>query len=143
MARKSNFGHENYERKEKLKVGSDRTFGLVFAGVFFVLAVSPLIFSIFSRAVLMILSISFLSAALLSPEKLHVLNIYWAKLGLLIGKIVSPLILSVLFFIAFVPTGLLLRIFGKDILKIKLDPKSESYWINSAETYESSMKDQF
>jgi hypothetical protein len=143
MARKADFSHENYERKEKLKVGSDRNFGLVFAVVFFVISVSPLILSIKGRALFMVLSICFFSAALLNPEKLHRLNLYWAKFGLLLGIIISPIILGVLFFLAFLPTGVVLKLFKKDILSLKIEKSRLSYWISSPKSIDSSMRDQF
>ena len=72
---------------------------------------------------------AFLFLALASPKVLHPLNLLWAKLAILLHQVVSPLAMGVLFCLAFVPTGLLLRLFGKDLLRLRKEPESNSYWL--------------
>ncbi len=134
--------HENFGRPEKIKPGSNRSFGLVFALVFFIISVSPVLFSHFMRFGFLTVSVIFLALALLDPTRLSELNKHWTRLGLLLGKLVSPLILGLLFFAVFLPIGLLLKLFKKDVLNLKWLPKDKSYWIISPPDI-SSMKDQF
>jgi hypothetical protein len=143
MGKSKNFSHESFERKEELVVGSDKKFGLIFSAIFFLLGVSSLIIAFYFRLVLFALSFSFLAAALINPSALHPINKLWMKFGLLLNKIVSPVILAFLFFVVFTPMGLLLKIFRKDILKLRLDKNIKSYWIDSTQALPTSMKDQF
>lgn len=134
--------HENLNRAEKIKLGSDRNFGLVFGIVCFVISVSPMLFSRFMRFGFLAGSVIFLALALLDPVRLNPLNKYWSRLGLILNRIVSPVILGVLFFGVFLPIGLLLKLFKKDVLNLTLKRPEKSYWIISPPDL-SSMKDQF
>lgn len=137
-----NHSHENFNRKEKVKLGTEKNFGYVFTGVFFLVAVAPLFFSRPLRFGFLIASICFLAVTLIDPARLKPLNQLWGRLGILLGKIVSPIVLGLLFFSAFLPVGILLKLFKKDVLNLKLLKHEKSYWIKS-ETGLSSMKDQF
>lgn len=143
MGKSKNFSHESFDRKEELVVGSDKKFGYLFAIVFFLLGISSFIITFYLRLVLFGLSFSFLAAALLNPSVLHPVNKLWMRFGLLLNKIISPLILAILFFGVFMPVGLILRIFRKDILNLRLNKSLKSYWIDSTQTLPTSMKDQF
>lgn len=138
-----NRSHESFERKEKLVVGSDRKFGFTFAAVFFLLSISSLLIPFYVRAVLVVGCLIFTAFALMEPQRLHPANVLWMRFGLLLGKVVSPVILAILFFLVFLPVGLFLRLIKKDILNLTLKPKLSSYWIDSTEAPSTSMKDQF
>lgn len=139
---KQNQSHENYERVEKVRLGSEKNFGITFAILFLVLALGPLFVQHPIRVWALILSVLLGLTAFTVPQILKYPNRYWLKFGLFLGKIVSPVILGLLFFLIFLPTGLLLRLFGKDILSLKMKPQLSSYWIKSEEGL-STMKDQF
>ena len=143
MGTSKNFSHESFERKEELVIGSDKKFGYVFAAIFFILSVSSLVLGLYLRLVLLTLSLICLSAALLNPVVLRPANKLWMRFGLFLNKIISPIILAVLFFAVFVPVGLVLKIFRKDILNLRINKKLKSYWIDSTLNAPTSMKDQF
>lgn len=121
--------HENLDREEAVQGSSDRTFGLVFTVVFLALGLWPLwkggavhYWSLGVGAAFLILS--FARPTLLGP-----LNRLWMKFGLLLNRIVSPVILGILFFLVVTPTGLLMRLFGGNPLRLGFDSKEKSYWI--------------
>ena len=122
---------------------TNKNFGLVFFVVFFLIFIEPIIRNDELRYWSLIVSIIFLILGLINSKILSPLNKIWFQFGLLIGKLVSPIIMGLVFFLVVTPTSLLLRLFGKDILKIKKKKKSEkSYWLEkSGKT--SKMKNQF
>jgi hypothetical protein len=109
--------------------GSDRNFGFVFAGVFAVLALLPLFKSGHVRWWAVAVSGAFLLVALLRPALLGPLNALWARLGLLLNRIVSPVALLIVFCVAVLPTGLLMRLMGKDPMRLRFDARARTYWI--------------
>jgi hypothetical protein len=111
--------------------------------VFFLLSISHLLIPFRLRVVFILLSIIFSAFALLEPQRLHPLNVLWMKFGHLLSKIVSPVILAVLFYLVFLPVGFFLKLIKKDILNLSLKPDVRSYWIDSTLSPKSSMKDQF
>jgi hypothetical protein len=124
--------------------GSDRSFGLVMAGAIAVLTVLNAWHSGWLWPWMLATATTFLVAASLRPSSLHPLNRLWTKIGVLLHKIVNPLAMVLLFYGAILPTGFLMRLRGKDLLRLKRDPKTETYWIArvpgpAAET----MRDQF
>lgn len=137
-----NRSHESFDRKEKFSLGSDKKFGFTFALIFLFLAlffnVSPAVKVIFA-----VVGLAFATISTLNPIYLHQLNVLWGRFGLILSKIVSPLVLGILFYLVFMPVGLLLKISGKDILNKKINKNLKTYWINSNQTLTSSMKDQF
>jgi hypothetical protein len=108
---------------------SDRTFGLVFAAVFFIIALYPLLQGAAVRGWALAVSGLFLLPAFFFPIILAPANRAWAKLGLLLHRIVSPVALGILFFLVVTPTGLFMRLLGKDLLRLQRDPAVDSYWI--------------
>lgn len=110
-------------------VGSDRKFGLLFFIVFLMVGLFPLLAHHEIRIWGLIVSGVFLVAALLVPRALRPLNVVWMRLGWVLGKIVSPIVLGALFFLAVLPMGLFMRLRGKDLLRLKMDPGAKSYWI--------------
>ncbi len=121
--------HEDLRAHTELGGGSDRQFGLVFAGVCSVVALWPLRSGGAVRWPGLALAALFLVAAVVRPSWLHPLNRAWMRLGLLLGRIVNPIVTAVLFFVVFTPAGLLLRALGKDPLRLKRPPQTTTYWI--------------
>ena len=119
---------ENQEHSE-VELGSDRSFGIVFLVVFLLIGLYPLI----NQAGVRIWSLSiagvFLLIALVMPKLLSPLNRIWLKFGLLLAKIVNPIVMFLIYVTTIVPIGLLLRLFGKDLLLQKVDSQAKSYWI--------------
>ena|SRR5579859_3286755 len=121
--------HEDLTREQDVEGSSDRVFGLVFAGVFLVIAGSPLFRGETPRWWALVVTVVFALVALLKPKLLSRLNRLWIMLGTLLGKVVSPIALGILFFGVFTPVGALIRLRGKDPLRLKRDPDADSYWI--------------
>jgi saxitoxin biosynthesis operon SxtJ-like protein len=122
--------HEFQPRTEVVKISSDRSFGLVAAG-FFALVGTLSAYNNGDRWPLWFtLAVTFAGVALAAPHTLAPLNRLWAKLGLLTHKIVSPLVLGLIFYACIVPVGWLMRMTGKDPLRLRLEPDSQSYWIH-------------
>ena len=126
---------------DEIKIGSNRSFGIVFFTVFLIIATYPLINNGEIRIWSLILSLVFLILGLLNSKILYPLNKIWFKFGLLLGRIVSPLVMAIIFFLVVTPIGLLMRILNKDLLNLKFN-KSKSYWIEKNEQ-KSKMKNQF
>jgi hypothetical protein len=122
-------GHESYERREDVKGSSDRSFGVVFAVVFTLIGLFPLAFGGAVRLWSLSVGAVFLALALAAPSLLSPLNRIWLRFGLLLHRIVSPLVLGIMFFLVITPTGVLMRALGKDLLRLKFDQGSSSYWI--------------
>jgi hypothetical protein len=122
--------HEHTPRHtSQLQSSSDRSFGFVFAAVFLIVALYPLLHAGGIRIWALVVSGLFLLLAALVPKILAPANRAWTKFGLLLHNIVSPLALGILFFLVVTPTGLLMRLFGKDPLRLRFDPAADSYWI--------------
>ncbi len=162
--------HEVFSRQEPLQVSSDRSFGLVFGSVFLILAVleyfsrlppflkfsipvgdcpflssHPELASHALSLVFVAASLVFLLFALVLPKALAPLNWVWTGFGQLLHKIVSPVILGVLFLAVFTPVGVVMRVFGGDPLRLRFDPQAQSYWIERTPPGPApeSLKDQF
>jgi hypothetical protein len=137
--------HEVFSRDEKVVPGSDRSFGLVMAAP--LTTVTLLSFWHAGRLWLWTSGPAalFLVAGLLRPSVLHSLNLLWLRFGLLLHRVVNPIVMALLFYGTVLPTGLVMRMMGKDPLRLKQEPEADSYWIArqppgpSPET----MKDQF
>jgi hypothetical protein len=114
---------------ERIEGSSDRSFGLVFAGVFAVVAVWPLTAGGSIRVWAAGCAAAFLAAALARPRLLAPLNRLWFRFGLALGRVTTPIVMAVVFFLAVTPTGLVMRALGKDLLRRRLDPAAKSYWI--------------
>ena len=121
--------HEDLRRQGEVKHGSDRSFGLTFAVVFLIIALLPLRHGLGLRWWAVALAVAFALAALLAPRLLAPLNRLWARLGDLLHKITTPLVMGLLFFGALTPVASILRLSGKDPLRLKRDGKAASYWI--------------
>jgi hypothetical protein len=111
-------------------MGSERSFGVTFAALFAVFGFWPLLFhSEMPRWWALAVSIVFLVSALAAPRLLAPLNTLWFKFGLLLHNIVNPILMALIYFGAIVPTGLMLRMARKDLLRLEWDSTAESYWI--------------
>ena len=114
---------------EKIKISSNRSFGLLFFVVFLIISLWPLTHEGSIRIWSVIISAVFLILGLLNSKLLAPLNLFWFKLGMILGAIISPIVMGIVFFLVVTPTGLILRIMGKDLLNKKYDKEKETYWI--------------
>jgi hypothetical protein len=113
----------------KVVAGSDRSFGLVFAAFFAVVALLPAIHGAPVRWWAVAVAAAFAAIAFIAPRVLHPLNRAWYALGLLLHHVVNPVVMAFMFYGAILPMALLLRALGKDILRLKREPQAASYWI--------------
>jgi hypothetical protein len=141
----TNTTHENFSHEESVVLGSDRSFGIVMTAGFALLAlingwhdgrVWPWTAGLASV---------FLAITIFYPRALNPLNRLWFKFGLLLHRIVNPIMMAFIFFGAVLPTGLAMRALGKDLLRLKYRPEANSYWVerHPAGPTPESMKDQF
>ena len=122
---------------------SEKSFGVFFSIVFLIVSLfPPLINSEGLRIWALVVSIIFFLLAFLAPKILVLPNKLWFKFGLLIGSIVAPIVMAFVYFVTVLPTGLIMRLLGKDLLKQKLDKNAKSYWVKRSEPM-GSMKNQF
>ena len=121
--------HEDLTREQQVEGSSDRAFGLVFAAVFLIISGWPLLHGETPRWWSVGFAAGFALVAMVKPALLGGLNRFWIKLGILLGKIISPFALGLLFYGVLAPIGALLRLTGKDPLRLKRDPDAASYWI--------------
>ena len=126
---------------DNIKISSNKSFGIVFFLVFLLIALYPMINSGEPRLWSLGISAIFLILGLLNSKILNPLNKIWFKFGILLGKIISPLVMVIIFFIVVTPIGLLMRILKKDLLNLKFQ-NTDSYWIEKNEP-KSKMKNQF
>ncbi len=137
--------HEFGTDHQEIQTSSDRSFGLVFAAVFALLAgyfgwrehgwwpafLAP--------------AAAFLVLALMCPSLLHWPNWLWTRLGLLLGAIVAPIVMGIIYFAVFTPMGLIARLLGKDFLRLRRDPAAPTYWLprQDQQPTPESLRDQF
>ena len=127
--------------KDEIKISSNKSFGIVFFVVFLLIALYPLIYSGEIRLWSIIVSFTFLVLGLLNSKILTPLNKIWFKFGIFLGKLISPVIMGIIFFLVVTPIGLIMRMLGKDLLNLKYN-KNQSYWIEKSGP-KSKMKNQF
>ena len=126
----------------KIKGGTERSFGLVFAAVFAIIGFYPLWHNENIRLWACIIAFIFLFFGIFFPKILIVPNKLWFKLGLLLGAIVAPIVMGMIFFLTVTPIGIIMRLFGKDVINQKIKKNAKSYWIKRNKSV-SSMKNQF
>jgi hypothetical protein len=124
-----------------IKISSNRSFGIVFFMVFLLISIYPITYSGDIRIWSLLISFIFIILGLLNSKILTPMNKLWFRFGLFLGKIVSPLIMGVIFFFVVTPIGLIMRMLGKDVLNLKQN-KDKSYWIEKSGP-KSKMKNQF
>tara|TARA_B100000795_G_C22803969_1_gene443673 strand:- start:2203 stop:2592 length:390 start_codon:yes stop_codon:yes gene_type:complete len=128
-------------KKNNIKISSNKSFGIVFFIVFLIISIFPLLNDEIIRIWSLIVSIIFLILGLLNSRLLTPFNILWFKFGIFLGKIVSPVVMGIIFFIVVTPIALLMKMLKKDLLNLKFN-KDYSYWIKKNEI-KSKMKNQF
>ena len=124
-----------------IKIGSNRSFGLVFFVVFLLISIYPFLKDGDIRLWSLIISIIFLFLGLLNSNVLSPLNKLWFRFGLLLGKIISPIIMGIIFFLVVTPIAIIMRLFKKDLLNLKFK-ENNTYWIDKTGP-KSKMKNQF
>ena len=121
--------HEDLTRKQEVKAGSEWALGIVFAIVFLIVGLWPLMGDGAIRLWALIVAGVFLALGCLAPKLLRPLNWLWFRFGLLLHKIVNPIIMALLFFTTVTPIALIMKMVGKDPLNRKFDSTAKSYWI--------------
>src|SRR5262245_15905839 len=137
--------HERLAADEKIAPGSERHFGFVIAAVLALLSLLNLWRSGGWWHWGLAITALFATAALLAPTALKPLNVAWFKLGMLLHRVVNPVVMALLYYVSVVPTGLIMRAMGKDMLRLKLDRNAKTYWIprEPPGPAPQTMKDQF
>jgi hypothetical protein len=120
-----------YGHSGPVKPGSDRSFGAVFVAVFVVISLWPIVSGGSPRLWALLVALAFLVPTLVAPRVLHPLNVVWFRFGMLLHAVVSPVVMGLVFVLAVVPTALMMRLRGKDVLDIgsREQGRRESYWI--------------
>ena len=130
--------------KSKIKISSNRSFGIVFFTVFIIIGLWHLLNDNQIRVWSILIGTIFLVLGLMKSNLLTPLNKIWFKFGLILGSIISPIVMGLVFFMIVTPTSYLMKLLNKDLLNNKFDEKRNSYWINkSDEKNKSTMKQQF
>ena len=130
------------QKNSKIKINSNRSFGVVFFFVFLIISLWPLLNGNPLRVWSIFVAIIFLILGLINSNFLSPLNRLWFKFGKLLGTVVAPIVMGIIFFLVITPTGFIMKILGKDLLSKKYNSKMKSYWINR-EKSQSTMKQQF
>lgn len=110
-------------------MGSEKSFGIVFAAIFALIGLWPLWRGGDVRLWALGVAAAFLVAAFLAPKILRPLNVAWFGFGLLLSKVMTPLVMSIIYVVTVVPIGIFLRLTGKDLLRLQKNPEAKSYWI--------------
>ena len=118
------------KQDKQVKLLDNRIFGLVFSAIFFVIAFLPFILGGEYRLWALLVALVWAVPALFFPSILAPLNRLWAQFGLLMHKVVNPVLMALIFFLTVVPTGLVLKLLGKDPMRRKFDSNVDSYWIS-------------
>ena len=126
---------------DKVKIGSNRSFGIVFFIFFLIVGTYPIFFQGELRIWSLIVSIIFLLLGIINSRFLTPLNLLWFKFGMLLGRVVSPIVMGLVFFLVVTPTGIIMRILNKDLLRLK-KKNIKTYWIERP-SIKSDMKNQF
>jgi hypothetical protein len=141
----NNTTHESYSRDDTVVGGSDRSFGLVMAVALALLSLLNWWHDGHSWRWTSGIAGFFLLLVLFYPAALKPLNALWLKFGLLLHKVVNPIVMALVFFGAVLPTGFIMRALGKDLLRLRREPDANSYWIERRPPGPppESMRDQF
>ena len=129
-------------KNRKIKLPSNRSFGILFFIVFLIIALWPLKSGYDIRIIPLLISLMFLTLGLFNSNLLKPLNFIWMKFGLMLGKFMNPIIMGLIYYLTVVPTGLIFKILNKNLLKIKKNKDQKSYWIIKKKS-QSTMKNQF
>ena len=126
---------------DDIKISSNRSFGIIFFAVFLLIALYPLILGFEIRIWSILISLIFLILGLLNSNILTPLNKIWFKFGIVLGKIITPIVMGIIFFLVVTPIALFMRLIKKDLLNLKFNSNS-TYWIEKSGP-KSKMKNQF
>ena len=126
---------------KKIKIPSNRNFGIVFSIVFLIIALWPVLNQNEIRIWSLVISLIFLVLGFIDSKLLSPLNKIWFKFGLLLGSVIAPVVMGIVFFFVVTPTGLIMRALGKDLLKLKKN-KENTYWLDK-DNSNNSLKNQF
>ena len=124
-----------------IKIGSNRSFGIVFSVVFILIGFYPLLNDGNLNIISILIGIIFLILGVLNSRFLTPLNKIWFKFGIFLGQIISPIVMGIIFFLVVTPIAFIMRVLGKDVLKLKKNTDN-SYWIKKTDL-KSKMKNQF
>ena len=127
--------------QEKIKLPSNRNFGIVFSIVFLIIAIWPILNQNEIRIWSIIISLIFLILGLINSKFLSPLNKAWFKFGLILGSVIAPIVMGVVFFLVVTPTGLIMKALGKDLLELKRN-KNNTYWLEK-DNSNNNLKNQF
>ena len=128
-------------KHKNIKISSNRSFGLVFFVVFFVISLWPILSENEIRIWSLILSVIFLILGILNSKILAPLNKVWFRFGIFLGNFIAPIVMVIVFFLVVTPTGILAKLFKKDLINLKKN-NDKTYWVEKKETI-SNMKNQF
>ena len=126
---------------DEIKIGSNRSFGIVFFAVFLLIGLYPLLKGGDLKIISILIAIIFLILGVINSKLLTPLNKFWFKFGLLLGQVISPIVMGVIFFLVVTPIGYLMRLLGKDVLRLK-KTNDNSYWVKKS-NLKSKMRNQF
>lgn len=121
--------HERSKEQEEVRGSSDREFGLVFAGFFAILTGIGWWNDSSNTVTFAVIAALFLAVALIFPRVLAPLNRLWTRFGLLLYRVVNPIVMATIFYVIITPIGVAMRLAGKDLLRLKIDGDAASYWI--------------
>jgi predicted membrane protein len=130
------------KKNNEIKIGSNRSFGIVFFVVFLLVAIWPILNNDSIRIWSIIICLIFLFLGIIKSKYLTPLNKLWSKFGVLLGTFVSPFVMGLIFFVVLTPIAIIMRILGKDVLKRKFNKNEKSYWIYR-EKNKGTLKNQF
>ena len=128
-------------KHKNIKISSNRSFGFVFFVVFFVISLWPILSENEIRIWSLILSVIFLILGILNSKILTPLNKAWFRFGIFLGNFIAPIVMGIVFFLVVTPTGILAKLFKKDLINLKKN-NDKTYWVEKKETI-SNMKNQF
>ena len=126
---------------ENIKIGSNRSFGIVFFVVFLSIGLWPILTDNQLRIWSIVISLIFLILGVFNSKILTPLNKVWFRFGIFLGNFVAPIIMGIVFFLVVTPTGLIMKLFRKDLIDLRKN-NSDTYWIEKKDI-KSSMKNQF
>ena len=128
-------------KHKNIEISSNRSFGLVFFVVFFVISLWPILSENEIRIWSLILSVIFFILGILNSKILTPLNKVWFRFGIFLGNFIAPIVMGIVFFLVVTPTGILAKLFKKDLINLKKN-NDKTYWVEKKETI-SNMKNQF
>lgn len=137
--------HENITKFSELKIGSNKNFCLTFSAVFFFMGIYPLIHSAPLRMWGLAVSGAFLILAFTKPQLIRPFNYTWARIGMILGKIMVPLVMGILYFSVFFLTGVVMRLLKRDALQLNFGSSQKTYWLKRTDDCfpEESFENQF